>query len=139
MPSFSSDNAGTWFYFDPANEALGGVCLRVLSGEEFRRIERMTVKKRRRVKRGVAFDDPQVDEKLASKMRWDYCITDWKQVEIDGQSAKCTAESKVKLMNKSPDFVGFINDSLEVLVETNKTLDEARVKNLPSSLSGDVE
>ena len=139
MPNFSSDNTGTWFYFDSDNEELGGVCLRVLAVEEFRRIERMTTKKSKKVRRGVAFDDVKTDEKLASKMRWDYCIVDWKEVSIDGQPAECIAENKVKLMNKSPDFVDFINDSLEVLTETNKTLEEARLKNSPTSSNGSAE
>ena len=138
MPQFDSANKGTWFYFDSVNEELGGVCLRELSTAENQRIERMTVKKRKKIKRGVAFDDPEIDEKLASKMRWDFCITDWKEVELDGQPQECNAENKVKMMNVI-DFVKHVVDSLEKLVETNKTIEEARVKNLPPSSSGSFE
>lgn len=138
MPQFDSANTGTWFYFDSTNEELGGVCLRELSTAENQRIERMTVKKRKKVKRGVAFDDPEIDEKLASKMRWDFCITDWKEVELDGQPLECNVENKVKMMNVI-DFVKHVVNSLEGLVEMNKTIEEARVKNLPPSSNGSSE
>jgi len=138
MPQFNSANTGTWFYFDSTNEDLGGVCLRELSTEENRRIERMTIKKRKKVKRGIAYDDPAVDEKLSSKMRWDFCITDWKAVELDGQPLECNAENKVKMM-KVTDFVKHIVTSLEILVEANATIEEARVKNLPISSSDNVK
>lgn len=138
MLEFNSANEGTWFYFDSTNEALGGVCLRELSTEENRRIEQMTVKKRKKIKRGIAYDDPEVDEKLASRLRWDFCITDWKEVALDGQQLECTVENKVKMMNVI-DFVKHVVNSLEKLTETNKTLEEARVKNLPSSSNGSVE
>ena len=135
MPNFDSANIGTWFYFDPANEKLGGVCLRELTTSESEKIERLTVKKRKKFRRGQVYDDTDIDEKLASKMRWDFCITDWKEVNLDGKSLDCTIENKVKMMNVI-DFVKHVVDSLENLVDTNKTLDEARVKNLPPSSSG---
>jgi len=68
-------------------------------------------------------------------MRWDFCITDWKEVALDGQQLECISENKVKMMNVI-DFVKHVVESLEKLVETNKTLEEARVKNLPSSSNG---
>jgi len=138
MPNFDSSNIGTWFYFDPANEELGGVCLRELTNDEVVRIERMTVKKRKKFRRGIAYDDFDTDEKLASKMRWDFCITDWKEINLDSKPLDCTVENKVKIMNVI-DFAKFLVDSLEKLVDTNRTLDEARVKNLPNSSNGKTE
>jgi len=138
MPNFDSTNQGTWFYFDPTNEKLGGTCLRELTPDEFNRIERLTVKKRKKIKRGVAYDDIETDERLASKLRWDFCITDWKEVNLDGQGLECTTENKVKMM-KVTDFVKHVVDSLETLVETNKALEEARVKNLSPSSSSSAE
>ncbi len=135
MPEFSSANEGTWFYFDSGNEALGGVCLRELSTDENLRIEQMTVKKRKKVKRGVVYDDPDVNDKLASKMRWDFCITGWKEVALDGQQLECNVENKVKMM-KVIDFVKHVVTSLDKLVDSNKSLEEARVKNLPPSSNG---
>lgn len=138
MPDFSSHNAGTWFYFDSTNEKLGGVCLRELTTDEFDKIERMTTTKRKKFKRGVAYDDNIVNEEMASRMRWDFVITDWKEVQLDGQAVECTTDNKVKMM-KITDFVKFVVDSLEMLVEVNKSLEEARVKNSPSSSSGNSE
>lgn len=138
MPEFSSTNQGTWFFYDPNNEDLGGVCLRELTLDEAERIEKLTIKRRKKFKRGVAYDDIQTDKKLASKMRWDFCITDWKETSLDGRELECTAENKVKMM-KVTDFVKHVVDSLEVLVEANATLDEARAKNLPTLLNGNSE
>ena len=132
MPNFSSKNEGTWFFFDPDDESLGGTCLRELNPDEYKRIERLTVKHKKRVMRGVLVDDVKIDEKLASKLRWDYCITAWKVVSLDGQVLECTTDNKVKMMNVS-DFVKHVADSLGELVETNNSLQEARVKNSGSS------
>ncbi len=138
MPNFNSANKGIWFYFDPTNEKLGGVCLRELSTDENNRIEQMTVRHRKKVMRGVLIDDSVTDEKLASKLRWDFCITDWREIILDGQTLDCTADNKVKIMNVT-DFVKHVVDSLERLVQTNRTLDEARAKNLKSSSSGKLK
>ena len=132
MPNFSSKNEGTWFFFDPDDESFGGVCLRELSPDEFNRIEKLTIKHKKKVMRGVLVDDPKVDEKLASRLRWNYCITDWKAISLDGQSLECTTDNKVKMMNVS-DFVKHVADSLGELVENNQSLQEARVKNSESS------
>ena len=138
MPKFSSENEGTWFWFDEDNQDAGGVRLRELSTKEHQRIERTTVKHRKKFSHGAAYDDLEVDEKLASRMRWDYTIVDWKEIELDGVKLECTKENKVKMMNVT-DFVKFFVDSMEVLVETNKPLEEARLKNSGSSSSGNAE
>lgn len=132
MPDFSSKNEGTWFYFDPDREELGGVCLRELSTDEHERIEKLTVKHRKKFKRGIAYDDIETDDKLASKLRWDWCITDWKEVSLDGIALECTADNKVKMM-KIIDFVKHVANSIEMLTEINKSLEEARAKNSGSS------
>jgi len=138
MPNFDSTNQGTWFYFDPTNEKLGGTCLRELTTDEFNRIERLTVKKRKKIKRGIPYDDIETDERLASKLRWDFCITNWKEVNLDSQELECTTENKIKMM-KVTDFVKHVVDSLEILVETNRSLEEARAKNLPITSSDNSE
>lgn len=134
MPEFSSKNDGQWFYYDSDNESLGGVCLRELSPDEFNRIERLTVKHKKKIMRGVLVDDAVTDEKLASKLRWDYCIVDWKETSLDGQLLECNSKNKVRMM-KVTDFVKHVADSLGELVDVNKSLDEARAKNLESSSS----
>lgn len=139
MPDFKSESKGRWFYFND-DEKQGGVCLRELTTEENRRIEKLTVKHKMKFERGTGrrFDDSTTDEKLAEKLRWDFCITDWKEVRLDGKELECNADNKV-LMMRVIDFIKHVVDSLENLVDTNETLDEARVKNFGSSSSGSVE
>ncbi len=135
MPNFKSENPGTWFYYNPDDESQGGVCLRELSTDEHEKIERLTVKSKKKFKHGVAYDDITENKPHASKLRWDYCITDWKKTYLDGQELECNAENKVKMM-KVINFVKHVVDSLNELVDTNASLEEARVKNLPPSSSG---
>lgn len=138
MPDFSSKNEGVWFYFDPEDESLGGVCLRELSTEEYDKIERMTVKVRRKVKRGAVIKEEDVDKKLASKMRWDYCIVDWKNVSLDGHELQCNVTNKVKMM-KVLDFAKHVADSIIELTDANKTIENAKLKNSESSSNGKLK
>lgn len=141
MLDLSSKNEGMWFYFSPDNPELGGVCLRELTPDEHRRIEKLTTKKGKPKFDRVThqrIDEPIVNEKLASEERWDYCIVDWKDVAIDGRPTECTRESKIRAM-KITSFVKFIVDSLEELVDSNVEFEEARLKNSPSSLNGSAE
>jgi len=138
MPNFKSENPGTWFYFNPDNESAGGVCLRELSVDEVDRIERLTVKTKKKVSRGVVVEDKKEDIKMASRLRWDFCIVDWSEVSLDGKQLDCTTENKVKMM-KVTDFVKFIVDSLNELVEANESLEKARLKNSKSSSDGSLE
>ena len=128
MPNFKSENPGTWFYYNPDDESQGGVCLRELSTDEFERIERVTTKHKKKVMRGVLVDDAEVDERTASKLRWDYCIVDWKNTSLDGQEVKCDSDNKVKMM-KVIDFVKHVVESLNDLVDMNKSLEDSRLKN----------
>jgi hypothetical protein len=136
MANFKSENQGTWFFYNPKKEKDGGVCLRELSTDEHTRIEKITTRKRKKFKGGQPYDDVQVDEELASKLRWDYCIVDWSKTELDGQELECNSDNKVKMM-KVIDFVKFVVNNLDTLVDSNKSLEEARVKNFGPSSSGD--
>ncbi len=140
MPFFNPTSRGQWFYFDPNNEALGGVCLRAPTAEETERIEKLTVTVKKRFKRGQWREDKTTDTKLASKLMWDFCITDWKEVvlEANAASADCTTANKVKAV-KNWEFLRFVNDHLDELMESDTALEEARVKNLLSSSSGNAE
>ncbi len=138
MPNFNSENPGTWFYFDPDDESQGGICLRELSTCEHDRIERLTVRKKKKFKRGVPYDDVQTDEKLASKLRWDFCIVDWKGVNLDGRELECNSENKVKMVEVT-DFVKFIIDPLIELSDSNASLREAQLKNSESSADGNLK
>ena len=138
MVNFSSKNEGTWFYFNEENPDAGGICLRALSSDEYDRIEKITVKKQRKFKRGVAYDDIKTNEALASKLRWDYCIVDWKGVSIDGEPAECNKANKEKTV-KIMDFISFVADCMEKLTETNEAIQEARLKNSETSSNGKDE
>ena len=138
MVNFKSDNAGEWFYFDEDNQDAGGVCLRQLTADEIDSIERVTVKTTKKFKRGVAYDDVDTNKRLQDKLTWRYVIVDWKGISIDGNPVECNKENKDKVM-KITDFVNFIAPCLETLTEQNKSLEEARVKNLPTSADGDSE
>lgn len=141
MLNLSSKDEGTWFYFSPENHELGGVCLRELTPDEHQRIEKLTTRKGK-----FQFDpvsharvrEKLQDEKLASEERWDYCITDWKEVAIDGEPVEPTRANKVRAM-KITSFVKFIVASLETLVDSNEEFEEARLKNLPSSSSDNAK
>lgn len=132
MPNFKSENPGTWFYFDPDDESQGGVCLRELSTDEYEKIEKLTIKTSRKFKRGQWVEDKKEDTRLASRLRWSYCITDWKNVSLDGKELECNSINKTKMM-KVIDFVKHVVDALNELVDTNKSLEEARLKNSESS------
>lgn len=135
MRNFKSANPGTWFYYDPDNEDQGGVCLRELSTVEYERIERITVKTKKKFKHGVPYDDVQTDDHLAFKLRWDFCIVDWSKTCLDSQELDCDSDNKVKMM-KVVDFVKFVANSLDELVDSNKSIEEARPKNLGTSSNG---
>lgn len=140
MPFFDIESKGQWFYFDPTNEALGGVCLRAPTAEETEKIERITVDKKKKFKRGVWREDIVTNTKLATRMMWDFCIVDWKQIVLvkDAPPADCTSENKVKAV-KNWEFLRFCNDHLDELMEADTALEEARAKNSESSSSGSAE
>ncbi len=135
MIDFNSKNKGMWFFYNPDKEEDGGVCLRELSTEEHQRIEKITVKTKRKFKHGIAYDDRQVDEVIALKLRWDFCIVDWEETGLDGMQLDCNSDNKDKMM-KVIDFVKFVVDSLEELTESNESLAKAKLKNSESSSSG---
>jgi len=135
MIDFSSKNEGKWFFFNDDKQEDGGVCLREMGVEEIRRIEKITVKHKRKPRAGHMQETTDVDEKTASHMTWDYCITDWKGVGLDGKEMECNGANK-QVMMKVTDFCKFVTDAIEELVSVNDTLEEARSKNSVSSSSG---
>lgn len=137
MANFKSDNQGTWFFYNPEDEFQGGTCLRELSTDENTRIDKITTTKRKKFKHGVPYDDIQVNEELAAKLRWDYCIVDWKKTILDNQEQECNSDNKVKMM-KVLDFVKHVVNSIDTLTDSNKALEEARLKNSGTSSSGSL-
>jgi len=135
MADFDTKNEGTWFWFDDNDQDKGGICLRELSTEIYELIEKKTVKTKSKFSHGHRYDEKTVNEKLASEMRWDYCIVDWKNVSIDGVEAECNKENKIRL-SRSLNFIKWASPCLEELTETNFLSMEARVKNLETTSDG---
>ncbi len=138
MINFENKNEGTWYYAVKDDKKSGGVCLRVLSTEEYLQIEKITTKTKKKVKKGVAYDDVVVDEALASKLRWRYCIVDWSDLQLNGEEVACDNTNK-EGMCKSMEFLSWLADCLEELTETTKALDEARLGNSEGSSNGSAE
>lgn len=135
MINFENKNEGMWFYADDDNHKLGSIRLRVLSTEEYQRIEAITTRTKKKFKSGVAYDDVTTDETLAAKLRWRYCITDWADLQLNGEAVVCNDASKVE-MCKSMEFLDWIVVFLEELTEKTTALDEARLGNSSDSSSG---
>lgn len=139
MPKFSSENLGTWFYFDSTNETAGGVCLRLPTEEEYRHIDRLTLlSSKKKAIKGILYDDIKRNEVLETKLRWRVMIADWKEVYLDGQLLDCTDENKDK-MRKVNAFKLFVGDKIDKLIDTDEALKEALAKNSGSSSNGNAE
>ena len=138
MINFDNTNDGTWFFADKDNKKAGSICLRVLDVDEYNRIEAITTKTKKKVKRGVAYDDVTTDAKLAAKLRWRYCIVDWNDLKLNGKNMDCDDASKVEIC-KSLEFLAWAAECLEELTEKTTALDEARLGNSKSSSSGSMD
>ena len=135
MANFSSKTEGTWFYFDDMNHSLGGICLRELSPDESERIDKITTKKKKKPVRGSLMEVSTTNTIMASRLTWDYCITDWANIQLDDDDVPCDTDNKVKMM-KIIDFAKFVGDCVTELVENNKSIEEAKLKNSGTSSSG---
>lgn len=138
MANFETSNTGTWFYFDPEHPESGGVCLRLLTAEKTKSIEKMVTTVEKIMVEGQLAEKKKVNEKLESELIFDYCIVDWNEVQIDGQKAECTIANKARIM-KSIDFARFVNQSLKVLAASNKAIQEVVLKNSETILNGSTQ
>lgn len=136
MINFKSKVEGVWFNFVDENPEVGSVCLRMPTIDEYDDIQRLTVKPGKPdYHRGQRYETEKINKKLQAKLSLRKFIVDWKEVSLDGQSMECTDENKEKMI-KIQDFQSFIGDCIEKMVEGNKTLEAARLKNLKDSPSG---
>lgn len=139
MIDFKTDNKGTWFYFDEDNHDLGSVCLRLPTSAEYEEIQKLTVRPGKPdYHRGVRYETEKTNNKLQTKLSLRKFIIDWKGISLDGQELECNNDAKEKMI-KVQDFQSFIGKCIEKMVEGNKTIEAARVKNLGSSADGDSE
>jgi len=135
---FTSENSGKWFWFNGKDENSGGICLRVLSIDESRRIDKLTTTKKWKPIRGQVTELKTIDEELRDKLVWDYCIVDWKDVKLDGKEVKPTADSKVAMMGSNA-FATFFLDKVTELNEDNEISTEQLEKNSKTSSSGSTK
>lgn len=139
MINFKSESKGTWFYFDEENHSLGGICLRLPTSAEYDDIHRLTVKSGKPdYHRGQRYETTKTNEKLAHKLSLRKFIVDWKDISLDGTPMDCTDENKEKMV-KVTDFQLFLGECIEQMVEGNKTIEAARVKNFESSADGNAD
>lgn len=134
---FTRKNEGVWFYFDPKNEAVGGVCVRRLSTKKAKEIEKLTVSTKLKFKRGQTqpYEIRTVNDVLEEKLVTDYVIVDWKNVSFEGQTPDCDRAGKL-LMMESDEFKLFVKEALDTLEETNTILEAAVLKNGVGGSSG---
>jgi len=130
--NFDTENAGTWFYFLPKDEAQGGICIRILSTEQSNKIDKVCTKIKVEYKKGNRFEVPITDEDRYDGMVWDEAIVDWKSVN----ELECTKENKIFIMTHSLSFAKFFADSMEKLSESIKVENEVSVKNSLTMQSG---
>jgi hypothetical protein len=135
MANFRTKNTGTWFYFDPDKPDSGGVCLRLLPGDERTRIEKATTVVTKSIVAGEIVEKKKTNDKLESEMIFGYCIVGWADVSIDGVERECTIANKVMAM-KSLDFARFVNQSIKTLADTNEAIQEVLLKNSESTSAG---
>jgi len=138
MIDFKTEIKGTWFYFVEENPDLGGVCLRLPTSAEYDDIQRLTVRPGKPdYHRGQRYETEKTDKKLRTKLGLRKFIVDWKGVSLDGQKLECNNETKEKMI-RVQDFQLFVGECIEKMIEGNKTLEAARVKNSETSADGVV-
>lgn len=133
---FDSKNEGTWFYFLEENHEEGGVCLRLPTPAEYEEIQGITVHPGKTdYHHGVRYETEKVNKKLQTKLSLRKIIVDWKEVSLNGEKLDCTNDNKEKMI-KIQDFQLFIGECSKKLVEGNRTIEAARLKNSESSADG---
>lgn len=126
-------NPGTWF--DLPNR--GRICIRLCAGDDLKRIQKITRKKKEKFKYGRRFEYEIVNEPLEDEMIWDFCIIDWEDiVDQKNDPIECTKDNKLLLMNKSVTFANVVANCLDQLTEATEEEKEEEEKNSLSSQGG---
>jgi len=127
---FSTENLGTWFYFNEDSEDDGGVCIRILSLAETTALDKKFKKTRIEYKRSNRFEVPVLDEEGYDKAMWDTVITDWSNVcDSEGKPLDCTKANKYELMTRSVAFATFVTEKTEALSKLDISDAEDLAKN----------
>ena len=137
MIDFNSKDEGTWYYFIEGRPE--SICLRLPTSEEYAHIHNVTVSPGKTdYHRGVRYPTEKTDDKLSEKLSLRKFIVDWKGIGLDGIEMECNDKNKEKMM-KIADFRTFVGKCIEKMVEENKTIEEARAKNLEDLPDGNVK
>ena len=112
----------------------GRICLRPLTVEDWREIEKATTKKKEVFKpyQGqivrVAWQEPDDDKQ--NEMFWDKVIVDWENFfDANGKPIPCTKKNKVLLIMKSSAFLKFLTDCIQKMNEEEEKRQEEIEKN----------
>ena len=124
------DKGGTWFEM----EGGGKVQIRTITTEDFKAIQKQTVKKRVDFKKvdGTPgrFEYQEVNEDLQNELFWDAVILGWENLfDAKENPIPCTKANKLLLMSRSAKFVSFISDSLKSLQDDEALKTENAEKN----------
>lgn len=123
-------NPGVKFLIDEANPAEGSITLRLLDAKAMKEQRAASTKTRVEYHKGVRHVVNDVDEALASGLFWDHIIVAWDGlIDEKGKAIPCTKDTKIKLMNESPDFARVVNEKFELLTEGAVAREEAAAKN----------
>lgn len=127
---FNLEVSQYWFEL----EGGGRICLRPLTVEDWKAIEKATVKKKVVFKpfngklTGVEWRD--VDEDRQNEEFWDRTIVDWENfIDGNGKPIPCNRKTKMMLLMKSARFVKKLTEFLEIVAEKEAERQEAIEKN----------
>lgn len=123
-------------------EGGGKVQFRSVPAMEFRRIQKLTTKKRVDFKKvegtPARLEYDAVDQELQSELFWNYAIVSWDGFSFKHPETKatilctpetCNKENKMILVMCSKKFVTFANESMKLLEEDEKMQTQVSEKN----------
>jgi len=124
------ENMGTFFPWEGEPEGSdNGVVIRLLTGEQQRELDDLTVTLQNVIIDGQLFKDRIVNEKLREKKRLEMCIVSWKGLKEKGVEIPCTEENKSGTFLKSRKMARFVDRCIEKLVRAELAEREAERKN----------
>ncbi len=132
---FKNPNPVTRFYIDEKNKKdCGWADLRIPSNDEQERIDKATVTKKEKFKRGQRFEVEKVDETQRNRLLWDCMIPKFGNfTDQDGKEIKCTTDNKYFLMNEVVVFAAFVGRSIETLADDLIDVEDGKAKNSKST------
>lgn len=126
---FNTNNAGVWFSLGDGAR----IKLRLCTGEQFDKIREQTTEEIEVFKNvegtPARFDKVKTNTKLENELFWDYVIETWENVANEEGILECTKENKIRLINRSPQFVEVLSGLVEKLRKSEVDKQEKTRKN----------